>query len=44
MSEEQSERSAEVSVGEPTQESTRVDEVVGESLPLRQFYVKLEKA
>jgi len=38
MSEEQTERSAEVSVGEPTQESARADEVVGESLPLRHIY------
>ena len=31
MTEERTERFAAVSVGEPTQESTRVDDVVGES-------------
>ena len=42
MADERTERFAEVSVGEPTQEPTRVGEVVGESLPLRQFYKRLD--
>jgi hypothetical protein len=42
MSEERTERFAAESAGEPTQEPTRVGEVVGESYLLRHFkYVSL---
>ena len=43
VADERTGRSAAVSVGEPTQEPTGVGEVVGESLPLRQFFFSVLK-